>query len=452
MVYKKHLNKTNSHFRFIPGMMLLCSFLIHAQLSAADLQDVYLMAMENDAQYQQAVASNLATQEQKPQAFSQLLPNVSLSAGTTNQNTTTSGGFNFGGQDKFDTNTHNYRFTMTQPLFRWDRYLQLRQANMAIQQADATLIAAEHDLIIRVTQAYFDVLAAMDSLAFAQAERRSQSRLLEQTNQRFNVGLTAITDVQETQAGYDRAVAQEIEAENTVDNSREALREIIGQYVLEYAQLVEEIPLVKPDPDSIDEWTNTSLEQNPEILARMYAVESARQQVKIQKAGHFPTLDLQATKSYQKSGGGRFGGNKSKSEDIGLQLNVPIYQGGYVNSRTREAIHQVDQELQRLTQTRRASQRSTRQAYLGVISGISQVEAYKQTVVSSETALRAAQAAFDVGTRTAVDVVAAERNLSQARRDYASARYNYLLNTVRLKQSAGILSTEDVVNINQLLN
>ena len=418
---------------------------------AEDLRDVFILAMQNDAQFRQVVAGNRATQEQKPQAISQLLPNVSLSAGTQNQNTTTSGGFNFGGQAEFDTNTHNYQFSLNQALFRWDRFLQLKQADLNIERSNTQLLSAQHELMLRVSEAYFNVLAAEDGLAFAQAERRSLSRQLEQTNQRFEVGLTAITNVQEAQAGYDRAIASEIVAENNVNNTRESLREIVGNYIMDFAALKSEIPLVRPDPDSIDEWTSTAMEQNLDVLAGVFAVDSARQTVSIQRAGHYPTVDLQASTGYQKSGGGRFGGNKSKSDNVGLQLSVPLYQGGFVNSRVRESVALLDQELERLTQARRSAHSQTRQAYLGVISGISQVQALNQAVISSETALRAVEAGFEVGTRTAVDVIDAERNLFLNRRDYARARYDYLINTLRLKQAAGIISDEDIVSINELL-
>ena len=445
---KNKLLLSISIYRLQILIALTCSLLLGQRSFAVDLQEVYQMALENDAQYQQIVASNLATREQKPQAWSQLLPNVSLNASTENQNSVSSGGFGFGGE--FDTNAHNYSFRLTQPLFHWDRYLQLKKADATILRSDAQLLAAEQQLMIRAAEAYFNILRAMDNLTFARAETLSLNRTLEQTQQRFDVGLTAITDVQEQRAGYDNAVAREIAAENDVDNTREALREIIGNYVVSFEILVDEIPLVSPQPESIEEWTNTAQEQNLDIIAAMHAVDSARQQVKINKAGHLPTIDVNASKGYNKSGG-RFGANKNKSENIGLQLTVPLFQGGAVTSRTRESIHLLDQEIQRLEQARRASQRATRLAYLGVISGISQVKAYLQSVVSSETALEATEAGFDVGRRTAVDVVAAERNLSNAKRNLAGARYDYLLNTLRLKQSAGILTPEDIASVNQLL-
>jgi len=448
----KNTNILNKLHYYICNILLSITVLTAVQqASATDLQEVYQMAMQHDAQYQQAVAANMATQEQKPQAFAQLLPNANLSANTQNQNSYTAGGFNFGGANTFDTNSHGYTFSMTQPLFHWDRYLQLKKADASIAQADAQFTAAKLDLIVRVADAYFNILAAKDNLAFAKADTLSLNRQLDQTNQRFDVGLTAITDVQEARSGYDRAVAAEIVAENNVDNTSEALREIIGDYVMNFAQLKEEIPMVKPDPESIEEWTSTALQQNLDIIASMYAVDASREEVKIQRAGHLPTVDLQGSKTFQYSGGGRFGGNKNKSDNIGLQLNVPIYQGGMVNSRTRQAIHQLDQNLQKLVQAQRASQKNTRQAYLGVISGISSVEAYKQAVISSETALEAVKAGFEVGTRTAVDVVTAESNLSQNKKDYARARYDYVLNTLRLKQAAGILSEDDIAKVNQLL-
>ena len=440
----KHTNMLNRSGFYICNILLFAVAVLAAPATRAeDLQKVYQMALQHDAQYQQAIAANAASQEQKPQAMSQLLPNVSLSAGMQKSNQTSTRSFGFGGA--FSVDNHSYTFSISQPLFHWDRYLELKKADASIAQSDAQLLAAKQDLMVRVADAYFKVLAAMDNLAFAKADTKSLSRQLDQTNQRFDVGLTAITDVQEARSGYDRAVANQIVAENDVDNTREALREIIGDYVMNYSTLKDEIPLVKPNPDSIDEWTKTALTQNMNILAEMHAVDAAREQV------NFPTLDLQGSKGYQYNSGGSFGANKGKTDTIGVQLNVPLYQGGIVNSHTRQAVHLLDQELEKLVQAQRASQKDTRQAYLSVISGISSVEAYKQAVTSSETALQANQAGFEVGTRTAVDVVNAESTLSQNKRDYAQARYTYLINTLKLKQAAGILTEDDIAKVNQLL-
>jgi len=211
------------------------------------------------------------------------------------------------------------------------------------------------------------------------------------------------------------------------------------------------MPLISPQPAEIDVWTQMALKQNLDILASRHAVDTARKEIKRQLAGHLPTVDVVARHSFSETGG-RFGLFERTETAVGLELNVPIFQGGFVSSRVRETHARLNEQLERLEQARRSAQRLTRQAYLGVISGISRVKALKQTVVSSETALQATEAGFDVGTRTAVDVVAAERATSQARRDYARARYDYLLDTLRLKQSSGTLSKEDLSHVNGWLN
>jgi len=260
----------------------------------------------------------------------------------------------------------------------------------------------------------------------------------------------SITDVQEAQAGYDLAVAQEIQALNAIDNAREAMRELTGDYIMAFDGLGEGMSLVRPDPETIDSWTQLSLDQNLGIIAANHAVETARNEIKRQSAGHFPTLDLVASQDYNSSGG-RFGSTKIHTSSVGLELNIPIYSGGLVSSQTREAYENYNISMYSLEQARRSAQRLTREAYLGVISGISQVKALKQAVVSSETALEATEAGFEVGTRTAVDVVVSQRATSKARRDYSQTKYDYILNTLRLKQAAGTLSPDDLDLINAWL-
>ena len=326
----------------------------------------------------------------------------------------------------------------------------LDQAGSEIRQAEAVLIEAQQALIIRIAQRYFDILANIDSLEFAQAEVKSLSRQLEQANQRFEVGLSAITDVHEAQAGYDLAVAQEIQALNAIDNAQEAMRELTGEYITEFDLLGDAMSLVSPEPQAIESWTQLSLDQNLGVLASRHAAETARNEVKRQSAGHLPTLDLVAAETYDSSGG-RFGSTKLHATSIGLELNIPIYSGGIVSSQTREAHENYNIAMYSLERARRSAQRSTREAYLGVISGISRVKALKQAVVSSETALEATEAGFEVGTRTAVDVVASQRTTSEARRNYSQAKYDYLIDTLSLKQAAGTLSTEDLELINAWL-
>jgi outer membrane protein len=419
--------------------------------STADLVEVYELAENNDPQYRQIKAARLATLESRPQAFSQLLPNINFNANTRkhDQDIKSTGGA-FGSSGEVEFNSHGYRLSATQPLFRRDRFIALEQADSIIKQADAELTTAQQDLIIRVAVRYFTVLGSMDNLEFAQAEKKSLSRQLDQAKQRFEVGLTAITDVQEAQAGYDRAVAQEIQAENLIDDAHEALREITGEYISVFSPLGKSMPLISPEPPEIETWTTVALEQNPQILAARYAAETAQKEIKLQYAGHLPTLDLVADRDYA-STGGRFGGVKQHSTSVGLELNIPLYEGGLTSSQTREAAQRYNESMERLEQASRSAQRLTRESYRGVISGISQVKALEQALISSETALQATQAGFDVGTRTAVDVVASERATFGSRRDYARERYNYILNILRLKQAAGTLSPDDLRQMNNWL-
>lgn len=438
--------KKNSLFRQeVKTYLLYILCIASISVEASNLEGVYRIAESSDPQYKQVVASKRAILELRPQAIAGLLPSASLKANTIS-NEQDIGIEGFGAAGKTSFNSHGYVLDVSQPIFRGDRFIKLRQSSSLIRQADAELSSAQQDLMIRVAEAYFDVLAAKDSFQFAEAEKKSLSKQLDQAKQRFEVGLTAITDVQEAQAGYDLAVSQEIVAKNEIDNTGEGLRAITGEYIDKLFELNHDMPLVNPQPEEINIWTDTALEQNLDVISARFAVDTAREEILLQRAGHLPTLDLFARHNFDKSGG-RFGSSKVRSSAVGLQLNVPIFQGGFVSSKAREAHQRLDEQFQRLEQARRQAQLLTRQAYLGVISGISQVKALKQAVISSETALLSTQAGFEVGTRTAVDVVASERTTFQARRNYSRARYDYILNTLKLKRAAGILSTTDLTQV-----
>jgi len=432
------------------SLFVLLVLFINMHANAADLLSVFALAETEDPIYGEARASYRAILETKPQARSQLLPLINLSANTFRNNQKVSTEAFSTGDREPEFTSRGYALDITQPLFRADAFLTFKQSDSIIQKAQAELSVSQQDLILRVAERYFEVLAAYDNLIFANAEKKSLQRQLDQANQRFEVGLTAITDVQEARAGYDRAVAGEILAGNTIDNALENLREITGEYIENFSGLGENMPLVSPEPDEIDAWTKISLEQNLSIIAAKENLKTARQEINIQRAGHFPTLDLVASKRYDNSGG-RFGLTQLHSDSIGLELNVPLYQGGLVNSRTREAQERFNQAMEQLEQQHRSAQRSTREAYNGVISGISQVKAFKQALISTEAALQATTAGFEVGTRTAVDVVASERATLQAKRDYARARYDYILHTIQLKKAAGTLSPDDLNQINSWL-
>ncbi len=437
------LSKRYNFFRYSPVFLLLSCNVV-----AMDLIGVYALAETNDPIYRQSVFSTLATRESKPQARALLLPNANFSANTFGNDQRIEGI----GPTRTETfNTHGYRVSVTQPVFRWDRYLSLKQTDSIIQQAEAEQISVQQELIIRVAEAYFNILAALDNIEFTKAETKSLGRQLEQANQRFEVGLTAITDVHEAQAGFDRATADDILAENLLDNAKENMRAITGEYITEFTSLSDEMPLVTPEPNDINEWSKTAESQNMIILAAKYKVESSRQSIKIQKSGHLPTVDVFANHGYNTSGG-RFGDSKIRATGVGLELNVPIFQGGLITSNTKEARYLYDQSRQELEQAFRAAQRDTRKAYLGIISGISRVNALKQALVSTEIALKATETGFEVGTRTAVDVVASQRATLDAKRNHARARYNYILDSLRLKRAAGTLGPDDLKQISFWLN
>ena len=414
----------------------------------ADLLEVYRMALASDPQFLQVAANKRAVLEERPQALSSLLPKINLSAdinGTSSDRNNLPGALSGSNSDN-----KGYTLNLSQPVYHHDRYIRLQQADNSIKQADAELTAAQIDLALRASASYFDVLAALDSLSFAEAEKRSLSQQLEQAKQRFDVGLTAVTDVQEAQAGYDRAVADEISAINAIDIAREALREITGEYLLDLEGLTDAMPMLAPEPADIDSWSNTAISSNLNVVATIYAVDIARDEIKVQQSGHYPTVDLTARHSYNDSGINVNDENTSNS--IGLQLNVPLYSGGVVSSRTRASHERLSQQLEGLEQIRRQAHRQSRESYLGVMSGISRIKALQQAVISSEVALEATRAGFEVGTRTAVDVVQSERATFQARRDLSRARYDYIINSLSLKKAAGILTVDDIERVNEWLN
>lgn len=416
---------------------------------AENLIDVFNLSLKSDPQLLAEAASRLAVGELDDQAKANFLPQLDLSANTS-KNWLDASAQNFGGQTQY--NNHGYSLSLVQPVYRRQNFVQSEQADIAIEGAAASYAVVEQSLIVRVAERYFGVLGAQDDLTFAIAEREAISKQMEQTQQRFDVGMATITDVTEAQAAFDLANAAVIEAENALANANEQLRETSGMYLDELAGLQADSPLVSPEPVNIDEWSQTALTQNPSLLVAKADVDTAEQTIELQKSGHYPSLDLVAQKSFDSQSDGNFSGSsKTHTETIGLQFNLPIYAGGSVVSQTREASYRLDQAMQNEEQQRRAVTRQTRESFNGVIAGISRVKALKQAVVSNEKALESTEAGYEVGTRTTVDVLNARRNLFSARRDYARSRYDYILNSLRLKQAAGIVTVQDLEQINSWL-
>ena len=424
-------------------LILPCSF-----VQAEDLLDVYQLAIRNDPVFLAQQASLQAELEKRVQASAQLYrPIVSFTASVDENYQDIES--KFGGGSSHFTNK-GYSLNLSQPIYHRDRFVSLEQADDQIREAQLDLDTAEQELMLRTAERYFAILSAKDNLTFTQAEKASLKKQLEQSNQRFEVGLSAITDVQEAKAGYDLAAAREIQALNSLEDAEGAMHEISGQYPQSLASLSENIPRSRPEPDNIDTWTQSSLNNNLQLKSQLISTAIAEKEVRRQDAGHYPTLDIVGNHGFR-STGGQFGATDVDFSKIGVELNFPIYEGGQVNSRTREALHRHEEALQKLEQVRRSVERKSREAFRGVLSGISQIKAFKQAVLSSETALTATRTGYKVGTRTTVDVVTAEQEFFRARRDYSQARYEYILDTLRLKQASGKLSPEDIKQINSLL-
>lgn len=434
--------------RFRVGLVLITA-LFSIESTAEDLLQVYAMALKSDPQLLAEAASKRAVSELDDQARANFLPQVGLSADTGKINQDISADVL---SDDLEYNSHGYSLSITQPVFHKENFVQQTQADIAIESADASYLAKEQELIIRVAEDYFDLLGRQDDLSFLIAEREAIALQLEQTIQRFDVGMVTITDVAESRAAHDLADAEVINAENEVANSKERLRETSGAYIDELASLKEESPLVTPDPEDINQWTTVALSQNPNLVVAHKNVENARQDIELQKSGHYPSLDLVGQKDYSSQSNTSLNGSRKTHQDsISLQFNLPLYEGGSINSRSREATHRLDQAMQNEEEQRRAVKRQTRESYNSVLSGISRVKALKQAVISSEKALESTEAGYEVGNRTTVEVLNVRRSLFGAHRDYAQARYDYIVDILRLKQAAGTVSTDDLNRINQWL-
>jgi outer membrane protein len=442
----------------LPATARLALALSVAAASAAahadDLMDVYQMAERGDPQLLQAEAAYHAEAEGTRVAKAQLLPQLSIDANLSRERddvTSLSSPIPGFGPTHFYTTNRGYNLNLTQALYRRDLLVQMHEADATAARAEAQYQAAQQELAVRATSLYFNVLSAGDNLDFAQAEKKAYQHLLEQAKQRFNVGLVAITDVHEAQAAFDLAVTREITAKNQLALAKEQLREITGKFPDSLQPLKDDIDLPPPQPTDPDKWVATALGRNYQLIAAQAAVDKARQDVELNRAGHYPQLNAVASYGYSDIGASLFGGSTTYDEQIGLQLNLPLYQGGGTVAKVRAAQYLLTQAKEAYEQQRRATDREARNDYLNVIDAINSVKALKQALVSTKSALDATQAGYEVGTRTIVDVLQSQRDVFDAQRNYAKARYDYVVSSLRLKQAAGILEAVDVEEINRWL-
>ena len=443
---------TVSYFQHSRVTLLLTLCLTcYSPLSAGvNLIEVYELAVKHDPTYQQQIENWKIALEQHPKALSQLLPEIRINANTSSHKQTISTNSGFGMDGKVNFNSHGYNLSLSQPLFRADRWLELDHAELEIARSQYQLKEVKQILMLRVSEHYFSILSRQDEIHYVRVEKKSLQKRLEQAEKYLNVGRGTITDLEEARAGYDRAIAQEINAINQLNIAQEALREIIAEYPSKLSSLNYEMPFEDPIPNDIEQWVNLSLQHNILINQTLKTLEIAKKEIAQRKAGRLPVLDLVASHGYNRFGG-RFGLSQTHETEIGIQASIPIYLGGRINSEVRTAYNNYNLVALQLEQTRRVAQRNTRESYLNVLSGISQINALKQALKSSKTALRATQNGFEVGTRTAVDIVNAERNHSSAKLNYSKARYEYLLNQLKLKQGVGSLNLKDLGYINTWL-
>lgn len=410
---------------------------------AADLLQVYKDALGNDMQYASARASLAAGQEKAPQGLAILLPVVAASGSYSRIEPASPADYQ---------KENRYGISLTQPLFNWASIQQFQQGQLAAAASEAAFSQAQQDLVVRVAQAYFDVLAAQDVIAFVQAQKAAISEQLESAKRNFEVGTSTITDTHEAQARYDLAVAQEIAGINDLEVKRTALQQIIGKTPAALNPLREGVVIGAPDPLKIDVWVNYAEKQNFGVLGSQLALEIAQREISRMRGGHMPTVDLVARRGRTDyTGPGAPGGSDGMSNSIGVQWTFPLFAGMGVTSRVREAIALEDKARNDLEYTRRSAAQLARQTFLGVTSGLSQIKALEAAEVSSQSALESNKLGYEVGVRINIDVLNAQQQLYSTRKDLAKARYDAIMNGLKLKSAAGILKEDDVVIVNGLL-
>jgi len=450
----------NIKMKYLKQSVIGIFFCTVANTSAAlDLNETLQLAQQYDTTFQAAYASYLAATEASSQSIAAILPQIDLNAFVQRGNNITersAAGTIPAGTFKSKNNLDGYSLDLNQVIYDKSVFDNLDQADAIVAKAVADLESAKQDLIIRVSTAYFDVLTAIDTLETASAEKKAIGKQLEQSKERFNVGLSAITDVKEQQASYDIAAADEIIAINDLSNKREALRVIINVYPENLKIVNDDTPLVIPEPMDINAWQNKSLQRNFSLLSARYSVEAAQSAYNASKGGHYPTLGLKASYGVVNSEERNFSGftfpaNTSTDAKVILSLDIPIYQGGLTSSTIRQKSSELDRAKALQETEKRRTIALARSAYLSVQADIATVKARKQAVISTQTSLDATLAGYDAGTRTSVDVLLSQRLLYSSQRDYYVARYTYLKNSLELKRVAGMLSPTDVDEINKWL-
>jgi len=422
--------------------------------AAEDLVQVYRDALRYDATYAAARFTLEAGRERLPQARALLLPALNLSANAQQSR------IDVRSQDPVASpsfvrspNSLGYTLTFSQPIFRPQSAAQIDQAHYQVRQAEATFAQAAQDLGVRVAQAYFDVLAAQDTLGLVGAQKAAISEQLAQAKRNFEVGTATITDTHEAQARYDLILAQEIAAQNDLENRRRSLQLITGKEYQRLSPLRGQVRLAPPNPTDMQAWVQLAEKQSYAVQIQEAITEVANFETRRARAGHLPTVDVVATfgQSTDSSTAQTAIGRDTTNGTLGLQFNVPLYQGGAITSREREAAANYNRAREDLNTARRTAALQTRQNYVSVLNGVAQIGALEQALLSSQSALESNRLGYEVGVRINIDVLNAQQQLFSTRRDLAVARYNTITNHLRLKAAAGSLREEDLEEVNRAL-
>jgi outer membrane protein len=428
--------------------------LLPLPVCAEDLIQVFREAQAYDSQYASARAARDAGRESLPQGRALLLPTVSASAFTQWNDIDIS----FRGSappSSREGNTNGISLTLTQPVFNWQSLAVYRQAGFRVAQAEALFEQATQDLIVRTAQAYFDVQTSQESLAFIQAQKVAISEQLAQAKRNFEVGTATITDTHEAQARYDLAVSQEIAAQNDLEIRRRALQQITGKFPENLLPLRSKFEMSLPEPSVMDTWVKAAESQNYAVRVQEAGLEIARYDIDRARAGHMPSLNLVGNVGRNAAGVSSVGLTSTASDSINrsiaLQLAIPLYAGGSVDSLLRQAIANRERAQQDLESSRRTAALAARQAFLGVTNGNAQVRALEAALVSSQSALDSNKLGYEVGVRINIDVLNAQQQLFSTKRDLARARYDTIVNGLKLKAAAGTLNTADLEQVNRLL-
>jgi outer membrane protein len=434
-------------WRVILQMLLVCGLVTSAW--TLTITDAYHSSLSNDPGLKRAGFEHAASREIKKQALSEFLPQLGVTGEylDTDQDIVSSDNDVFAsGSSSYPTT--NYDVSLSQPLFHYETWVQYRQAKKELLYADVAYSIASQEMMIKVSELYFAVLAARDAVVSAAAEKKAVEKHFFLAKAKHESGQAAVTDLYDAKARLSQVMATEIEAKYLLEDAVTALQEMTGPFDEKISGLKADIALVTPDPDAVEIWIETARNTNLALIHKKYAVAVADEEVSKQRAGHYPTLDLSARYNYNKTEGSLFGGGSEvDTQEVGIMVNLPIYQGGYINSKTRQALQMLNAAKADLDLERRAVERLVSSSFFGVQTAILRTQALKASVEAHELAAEAKLEGFKSNLYPILAYLDAERDLEIVRQEYARARYDYILSSLKLKQAAGTLSGKDMESL-----